>query len=133
MNVTSQTNSSYFRQLNVIGADDSTKTLTVMFGGAYSGNYDMSIRHVNFGLLKTTGLVLNVGAIVTSISPLSGSIYGGTTLTITGTNFGSLPTDNPVQISYNGGVGSTDCFVQSSTPTLIKCTIDSTISFTNGK
>jgi IPT/TIG domain len=117
----------------VIGANDSTKTLTVMFGGALSGNYDVSIRHANFGLLKTTGLILNVGATVTSISPLTGSIYGGTTLTITGTNFGSLTTDNPIQISYNGGVGSTDCFVKSSTPTLIKCMIDPTVSFTNGK
>jgi len=42
---------------------------------------------------------------------MTGSIYGGTVITITGTNFGTQKTDNPVQISYNGGVGSTNCFV----------------------
>jgi hypothetical protein len=47
-----------------------------------------------------------------NIVPLVGSIYGGTLLTITGSNFGTEKTDNPVQISYNGGLGSTNCFVQ---------------------
>jgi hypothetical protein len=56
-------------------------------------------------------MTLNVGSTVTAVSPMTGSIYGGTVLTITGTNFGSQKTDNPVQISYNGGVGSTNCFV----------------------
>lgn len=75
--------------MNVIAVDDSEKSLTVMFGGAYSGNYDIAIRHSDYGLLSTAGLVLNVGSTVTSISPLSGSIFGGTVLTITGTNFGT--------------------------------------------
>jgi hypothetical protein len=39
VNATNITNPSYFRQMNVIAADDATKTLTVMFGGAWSGLY----------------------------------------------------------------------------------------------
>jgi len=27
--------------MNVIGADDAAKTITVMFGGAWSGKYDV--------------------------------------------------------------------------------------------
>jgi hypothetical protein len=33
---------------------------------------------------------------VTNISPQEGSRFGGTLVTITGTNFGTVPTDNPV-------------------------------------
>ena len=39
--------------MNVIAANDSTKTITVMFGGAYSGKYDIWIRHAQEGLLDT--------------------------------------------------------------------------------
>jgi len=41
--------------LNVIGADDTAKTITVMFGGAWSGKYDVKIRHAgsNFGNVYT--------------------------------------------------------------------------------
>ena len=84
------------RQMNVLAADDSTKTLTVMFGGAWSGIYSISIRHREFGLLNTKGLNFTVGSNVTDYYPKAGSIYGGTLLTITGTNFGSEFTDNPV-------------------------------------
>jgi hypothetical protein len=62
-------------------------------------------------LVETAGLVLTVGSNVTSYYPMTGSIYGGTLLTITGTNFGSEFTDNPVQISTLGAVGSVDCYL----------------------
>jgi len=103
VNATNITNPSYFRQMNVIGVNDTTKTLTVMFGGAWSGLYQMNIRHNQYGLINTTVLILTVGSNVTSISPSTGSIYGGTEITITGTNFGAVFTDNPVQISTFGG------------------------------
>jgi hypothetical protein len=110
--------------MNVIGADDSTKTVTVMFGGAWSGDYQINIRHSAFGLLNTQGLNFTVGSNVTDYTPKTGSIYGGTLLTITGTNFGSEFTDNPVQISTLGGVGSIDCFLQSISETQITCRLD---------
>jgi len=68
----------------------------VMFGGAWSGMYQINIRHKEFGLLNTKGLNFTLGSNVTDFSPKTGSIYGGTHLTITGTNFGSEFTDNPV-------------------------------------
>jgi len=123
VNATNITNPSYFRQMNVIAADDATKTLTVMFGGAWSGLYQINIRHNVYGLLNTTDHVLTVGSNVTSIVPSTGSIHGGTEVTITGTNFGTVFTDNPVQISVNGGVGSINCYLSSINSTQIKCRV----------
>jgi hypothetical protein len=126
VNATNISNPSYFRQMNVIGVDDAAKTISVMFGGAWSGAYQVRIRHKAFGLLDTSGLVLTVGSNVTSYYPTSGSIYGGTLLTITGTNFGKEFTDNPVQISTLGGVGSVDCFLKSISTTQITCRLGTT-------
>jgi len=80
----------------VIEVDDTAKTFVAIFGGAESGTFQISIRHSEYGLIGTTGLILDVSSSVTSYSPTSGSIYGGTLLTITGTNFGTVATDNPV-------------------------------------
>lgn len=96
INATSTTNSSYVRYLNVIEVDDAEKTLVALFGGAESGQFQVSIRHKAYGLVGTEGLILEVRSEVTSFTPNTGSIYGGTLLTITGTNFGSEITDNPV-------------------------------------
>jgi hypothetical protein len=49
-----------------------------------------------FGLIDNVGLQFTVGSNVTNVTPNTGSKYGGTLLTITGTNFGTVPTDNPV-------------------------------------
>jgi hypothetical protein len=119
--------------LNVIAANDSAKTITVMFGGAYSGKYDVWVRHAHEGLLNTNSVVLDVSGSVDSISPLSGSIYGGTLLTIKGSNFGNAFTDNPVQLQMNeGGVRNLDCFVQTTNSTTITCLLDQTVT-TAGK
>jgi hypothetical protein len=96
INATSTTNSSYIRYMNVIEVDDGAKTFTAMFGGAYMGQFQISIRHKDYGLVGTVGLILDVSASVSSYTPMTGSIYGGTLLTITGTNFGDTYTDNPV-------------------------------------
>ena len=70
--------------------------LTCMFGGAYSGEFQIFIKHSHYGRLGTDGRVLDVSASVDSFSPQIGSIYGGTLLTIRGNNFGNEITDNPV-------------------------------------
>ena len=111
------------KRLNVLAVDTASKTVDVMFGGAPSGLYAVSIRHGKHGLIETSGLELTVGSTVTAISPSFGSIYGGTLITITGTNFGTKKTDNPVQLSFHGGVGSVDCFVISTTSTQITCRV----------
>lgn len=130
MNATSTTDSSYIRYLRVVEVDDAAKTFTALFGGAHSGLFQISVRHKDFGLIGTEGLILDVSASCTSFFPMSGSIYGGTLLTITGTNFGNVYTDNPVQISSNGGINSKDCFVQSTMATEIKCRIETDLEMT---
>lgn len=99
--------------MNVIAVDEASKTLTCMFGGAWSGLYQINVRHKHFGLINTRGLTLIVGSNVTDYHPKVGSIFGGTLLTITGNNFGTEFTDNPVQISTLGAVGSIDCYLKS--------------------
>jgi hypothetical protein len=116
------------RLLNVIEVDQTKKTLLCMFGGAWSGQYKISIRQNNYGLLDTdtNKVELTVESTVSSVSPQTGSIYGGTLLTIKGTNFGKEFTDNPVQISTLGAVGSVDCFLQKISTTEIQCRLDTT-------
>jgi hypothetical protein len=99
-----------------------------MFGGAYSGDYIVHVRHSQEGLINAAGTPFVVGSTVTSVSPMTGSIYGGTILTITGTNFGTVATDNPVSIVYNGALGATSCFVQTTSATQITCKVDDTIT-----
>jgi hypothetical protein len=84
----------------------------------------MYIRHKFYGLVDTDGMILDVSTKVSKVSPLVGSINGGTLVTITGTNFGTQKTDNPVQLSTHGGIGSIDCFVQEIKETEIKCRVD---------
>lgn len=96
INATSLEDSTYIRYLNVIEVNDAEKQFTAMFGGAYSGQYQISIRHKHYGLVGTENLILDVSASVTEYYPMTGSIYGGTLLTIVGNNFGDVYTDNPV-------------------------------------
>jgi hypothetical protein len=124
VNATSVDDPSYVRYLKVNEVDDAAKTLTAKFGGAESGLFNIVIRHADYGLIKSE-LTLDVNAYVTGVSPSTGSIYGGTLLTITGTNFGDVYTDNPVQLSLGGGIGSADCYVQTTSATEITCRIDS--------
>jgi hypothetical protein len=108
-----QNENTRIRKMNVVEVNDATKTLTVMYGGAYSGTYSVTIRHIKYGLVDGEILTLTVGSHVTSYSPMSGSIYGGTLLTIKGTNWDpKIKTNNPVSIVYNGALGATPCFVQ---------------------
>ena len=96
--MTQKDNATNFKQLNVVEVDDSTKTVKFMFGGAISGEYEIWIRHTTQGLIGSSGIALLVESKVTNVVPKTGSIYGGTVLTITGTNFGTVKTDNPVNI-----------------------------------
>jgi hypothetical protein len=126
VNATNISNPTYFRQMNVIAVHEPTKSLMVMFGGAWSGDYLISIRHRAFGLIDNKDLLFIVGSNVTNVTPNTGSKYGGTLLTITGTNFGKVKTDNPVQISTLGAVGSIDCFVKTTNATTITCRVGKT-------
>lgn len=89
VNATSVNDENYIRYLNVLSVDNSAKTIRAMFGGAYTGMFQMSIRHKMYGLLDTEGMILDVSSKVSNVSPLVGSIHGGTLVTITGSNFGT--------------------------------------------
>ena len=104
-----------------MSVDANTKQIEVKFGGAYSGNYKLQVTSKDLGRLNCDSLHLIVQTKVTSVSPKSGSIYGGTLLTITGENFSDDPLDNPVK------VGDVYCLVLTSTPTEITCRIANTI------
>jgi len=52
---------------------------------------------------------------ITDFNPKSGSVHGGTLITIDGINFSDDYQDNPVKIGF------TDCLVEFSSPTQIKC------------
>jgi hypothetical protein len=87
--IVNSSDSTIFNMMNVIAANDTAKTLTFMYGGAWSGIYNLSLRHNQYGLINTKGLQITVGSNITSITPKVGSIYGGSLITITGTNYGS--------------------------------------------
>lgn len=118
------------RRLNVIGADKDEGEIEAMFGGAYSGTYSVQVRHTKFGLIDTAGLRFTVGSTVDSFSPNVGSIYGGTLITINGNNWSKDKLDNPVSIVFNGALGSSTCFVKTTSENKITCRLE---DFKNGK
>ena len=87
------------RQLNVVAVDASLKTITLKYGGAYSGTYRLSIKSEANGSIDTHPLELLVVFQITGFSPKTGSVYGGTKLTITGGPFipGDL-TQTPIKV-----------------------------------
>lgn len=107
----------FAKDLYVMSVDDAAKTIQAKFGGALSGAYHIEVTSTQYGKITKTNLALTVGSSVTSITPLIGSMFGGTLLTITGINFSTDPLDNPVK------VGSNYCNVITSTPTQITCRI----------
>jgi hypothetical protein len=51
INATDQNNSTNIRYLKVVSVDDAAKSFVAKFGGAWSGKYDVSVRHAVYGLL----------------------------------------------------------------------------------
>ncbi len=102
------------RDLNIVEISNTNgnKYIKVKYGGAYSGNYTLEVSSVLYGNFDTTGLIFEAVGKVTSYSPATGSLNGGTLITINGFNFsdGEI-TDNPVRVGY------TDCLVQSTSNT----------------
>ena len=93
-------------------------SIDVKFPGAYSGSYALRITSTTYGRLSSDLLTLDVHSTVTSVQPTSGSIYGGTLMTILGENFSDVITDNPVKI------GSEYCYVLTTSTTEITCRTD---------
>jgi hypothetical protein len=97
--LTDNDDSTNVKVIRVVEISDSDNSITVMFGGANSGTYTLGIDHTDLGAIETTDVGnFVVESVVTDFSPKIGSIYGGTLITITGRNFGTVKTDNPVEI-----------------------------------
>jgi hypothetical protein len=111
----------FSKELYIMSADSSAKSLTVKFPGAYSGDYRLRATSATSGRLDNTALGLAVKSEVTGVTPSEGSIYGGTLVTIDGINFSDDPMDNPVKI------GDAYCLVLTSAPTQITCRVENTV------
>ena len=108
------------RAMYITSTSETDASITIKFPGAPSkaDSYRFEVGSTDDGLYDTSSLpVLTVEGTVTSISPITGSIYGGTVVTIVGGPFSTDLLDNPVQI------GGEDCIVSSSTATTIVCTL----------
>jgi hypothetical protein len=91
----------FTRELRVKSADNNSKTLTVKFAGAPSGEYKLRLQSRSLGLIDNSNLVVTTEAKVTRIRPKQGSLYGGTLVTIDGENFSDEKLDNPVMIGMS--------------------------------
>ena len=111
------TDSSITRPLYISGVDDGTKSVIIKYPGADSGDYLVQLSSTQIGRIDKSPLALTVEGRVTNISPLAGSLLGGTLLTIDGINFSDDALDNPVK------VGDYWCFVRTTSANQITCRV----------
>jgi len=103
------TAANYVRDLYVMSVDNtsSPKTITVKFNGAPPNSYYIDVTSAKYGKLSATSLDFRTSSTITSYTPMSGSVLGGTLMTITGTNFSPDPTEMAVK------VGDSYCHIES--------------------
>ncbi len=105
------------RMMNVleVGVTGTNHYIKCLMGGSESGVYDLKVHSRTYGRFDTSGKTLTLVGKVTDFNPKSGSIHGGTLITIDGYHFSTDYQDNPVRLGY------TDCLVETSTPTQLTC------------
>ena len=59
----------------------------VWYPGCTSGKWNLVIEHDDFGEISETDEEMSVGPEIEEVSPLEGSLYGGTLMTVKGQNF----------------------------------------------
>ena len=97
--------------------------ISIRFLGAHSGKFKAHISHKELGTFDTSSLpLLDVNGYINNITPISGSPYGGTEITITGVPFSDHPEYGVLE--NNVKIGNTDCLVFYSDKTTIKCKTD---------
>jgi len=112
-------------EIKIVNILPDEKKLELLFPGAWMGTYTISVTHATLGKLDTANLSdFQVEAKVTSFTPNSGSILGGTLITITGTNFGDDPQDNPVHINLGEYASHVKCLIISTSATKITCRVE---------
>lgn len=87
------------RWLNVVDYDKVARTITVKYGGAYSGKYQIILESARQGAFRT-GRRYEVKFEVTDFYPKEGSQYGGQLVTIEGGHFSDDPQKTPIKIGY---------------------------------
>jgi hypothetical protein len=106
-------------QLNVLRANDTQ--LLVKLPGGLPGVFNVIVNRYNYGG-STEGTPnasqFTYEIVMTGVSPVTGSINGGTIITITGRNFSPDPLDNQV---YIGNAINWICDIISVTTTQIQC------------
>ena len=113
------TNSSIYYQLSLVNA--TTTEIFAILGGGKIGNYNLKLEIQDVGYSTESATNANSFAYdlsITAISPLVGSIYGGTLITFTGNNFSPINNQNQV---YIGEVINNFCDIVSSTSTQLIC------------
>lgn len=73
----STTDPTYVKLANVIDVDNVNKQIVVKFGGADSGTYSLAVVSAANGLFNTAGVTLTTVGTIVSVSPTTGSVYGG--------------------------------------------------------
>ena len=115
-------NNDGIRPLNVIAVDTTAKTITVKYGGAYSGTYGLLIKSKTNGNLDTNATQLDVIFEINSFEPVSGSIFGGSVLTIYGGPFTDDVNDTYIKVGVNWWENfDNHCYVFESTEEYVKC------------
>ena len=112
-------NSENIYQLNVI--DVNNTNIYVRISGGESGEFRVAVNKKSSGYASIESSDANkfvYGIFVTSVYPSTGSINGGTVLTIQGENFSADKRENQV---YVGAAANWVCKIISATPTEITC------------
>lgn len=120
--LTSQEDPDFVRTLYVMSVNDADKSLQIKFPGADSGMYNIMLIGEGVGRIDKDPLELTVGSQVTGISPVQGSVLGGTLVTIDGINFSDDKYDNPVKVGNNW------CLVQTTSVSQITCRVMETFT-----
>jgi hypothetical protein len=120
----SQKDPNLLRPINIveIGVNGTDQYMKVKFGGSDSGLYNIIVKSRSYGNFDTTGITLQTVGNVTDFYPKTGSVHGGTLITVDGYHFSDDYQDNPIRIGY------TDCMVEVSTPTQLKCRTEPRVS-----
>lgn len=135
----SPTNGSTGTLVTITGTGFSTSEndITVLFGGILcavaaanynsiqctlgedsAGSKPLSVQMTPLGIVDTRGIVLDYPLAITSIQPSSGSVAGGTVITLNGTGFSPSSSGNCVTRVF---VGQSRCDVIDATPSRITC------------
>ena len=96
--------------------------MTVKYGGAYSGTYDFIIKSKTNGNVDTDGVQLKAVFEVTDFQPRSGSIFGGSKITISGGPFTEDLKETIVKVGYKWWEGIDHyCYLISATESEVTC------------